>query len=82
LRRQHLAEHAPNHLSGGHAPAACRGFQLQGLPEWKQEWKLNDFLVSPDSIGRNHVEKRLHGITCHGGREVTSFVTDLRAEES
>jgi hypothetical protein len=75
LRGEHLAEQPPDHLAGGHAPAARGGFEFQGLPEGEQEGELNDFLVCAACVRRDRIEKRLHGITCHGGAtdEVASF---------
>jgi hypothetical protein len=80
LRGEHFAEHPPDHLPGGHAPAARGGFEFQGLPEGEQKGELNNFLVCAACIRRDRIEKRLHGITYHGG--ATNEVAGLRAEKS
>ena len=51
LCREHLPQHSPDDLSSRHPAAVRRSFELQCLPEGKQQGKLNDFLICPGCLG-------------------------------
>ena len=59
--RQHLADDPPEHLPGGHAPAAGGRFQFDRLPARQQQREFDHFLVDPGGVGRDPVDQRDEG---------------------